>query len=420
MKPLIAIVQSQHEQVFAAVRAAASSFREAEVQVEKAGKSFREAEVQIEKAGKRFEGAKVAADQRRLELGKTLIAAHALWPTAKAAQGGARGPGGRTWEQYVEREGLSKATAWRYMKLAGYDEGDGSFLEADEKRPVDSRKTYADLGMDNRPRGSKAEKREPPVAPAAPMVPQAPAEPAPQSPPRSFSLLEGFDLRFGPWQETLYQVGIVDTLISDPPFGAGTHEGSETTRDDGSPTDGLSPDYMHWRPEDVADFVHAWASRVRGWMCCMTSHDLIGAYERAYESVDRYAFAPVPCVMKGMSVRIRNDGPSSWTVYLMVSRPRTAEFARWGTLPGAYIGGPSPEASGGRGKPRWLLDAIVHDYSRQGDLVCDPLAGWGSTLFAALGLGRRAIGSERNPGAHAKAIEAAQVPSDTSSKKGAP
>jgi hypothetical protein len=147
-------------------------------------------------------------------------------------------------------------------------------------------------------------------------------------------------------------------------------------------------------------------------MACMTSHDLIPAYQRTFESVDRYPFAPVPCVMRGMGVRLQGDGPSSWTVYLMVARPRTAEFAKWGTLPGAYIGNANPDSSRGRGKPRWLLDGIVHDYSRQGDLVCDPCAGRGVTLLAALGLGRRAIGAERDPATHARATEAAKVPID--------
>jgi DNA modification methylase len=40
------------------------------------------------------------------------------------------------------------------------------------------------------------------------------------------------------------------------------------------------------------------------------------------------------------------------------------------------------------------MSALVRDYSRPGDLICDPFAGWGSTLAAAVANGRRAIGSE--------------------------
>jgi hypothetical protein len=107
--------------------------------------------------------------------------------------------------------------------------------------------------MDNRPRGAKAERA---TAPAAPPTAQAPAPIAPP-PARAFALLGGFDLRLGRWQEVLHQVGVVDSLIVDPPYGEGTHSGSISTRADRCATEGLSPDFEHWRPEDVTEFVHA-------------------------------------------------------------------------------------------------------------------------------------------------------------------
>ena len=50
------------------------------------------------------------------------------------------------------------------------------------------------------------------------------------------------------------------------------------------------------------------------------------------------------------------------------------------------------------GKPLALMRAIVSDYSREGDLVCDPCMGAGTTLVAAVELGRRAIGCEPDAG----------------------
>ena len=78
----------------------------------------------------------------------------------------------------------------------------------------------------------------------------------------------------------------------------------------------------------------------------------------------------------------------------MVARPSTKAYATWGTLDGAYVVPRGSEAGQGRGKPPWLINALIRDYTRPGDLVCDPLAGWGSTLAAATSLGRRAIGAE--------------------------
>jgi site-specific DNA-methyltransferase (adenine-specific) len=43
------------------------------------------------------------------------------------------------------------------------------------------------------------------------------------------------------------------------------------------------------------------------------------------------------------------------------------------------------------------MEEIVRDYSNPGDLVCDPMAGTGATLVAALQLGRDASGSDIDP-----------------------
>jgi site-specific DNA-methyltransferase (adenine-specific) len=91
-------------------------------------------------------------------------------------------------------------------------------------------------------------------------------------------------------------------------------------------------------------------------------------------------------------------------VQLIVARPRTKEFARWGTLPGFYDVARERQLVTG-GKPLELMRQIVRDYSRQGDLVADPFAGGGTTLAAAHLEGRAVIGSECNPATYRLALE---------------
>jgi DNA modification methylase len=55
-------------------------------------------------------------------------------------------------------------------------------------------------------------------------------------------------------------------------------------------------------------------------------------------------------------------------------------------------------------KPLDLMRAIVRDYARPDDLVCDPCSGGATTLIASVIEGRRAIGSELDPVTHAKAL----------------
>jgi hypothetical protein len=216
-------------------------------------------------------------------------------------------------------------------------------------------------------------------------------------------------LKLGDWRTALADVQC-DALITDPPYGARTHAAS-TTRNDGTDPDGLTPDYAPWTADDVQEFVASWSPRCRGWMLCLTDDSLIDAYRAAYRSAGRFDFHPVPCVIRGMSCRMQGDGPSSEAIYAMISRPRTIEFIGGWTRPGAYVGNSvrleraGGSASGkGRGKPPWLEHAFVRHYSLPGWTVCDPLAGFGGVLVAALGLGRLAIGSELDAGAHAVAM----------------
>ncbi len=220
------------------------------------------------------------------------------------------------------------------------------------------------------------------------------------------------DLRLGRWQDVLGDVEC-DALISDPPYGERTHAKQQHGRREGSQwvpsknrwASSRGLDYPHWTHEDVAEFVASWAPRCKGWFCAFTSHDLVSTYAAAMESHSRYVFAPIACVQTGMNVRLAGDGPSNWTTYLVVSRPQT--MRSWGTLPGAYVGNPfdpgentatSSRRSGVVGsKPVWLMRAIVRDYTRPGDLVCDPCVGGGTTLLAARMEGRRAVGAEMMP-----------------------
>lgn len=212
--------------------------------------------------------------------------------------------------------------------------------------------------------------------------------------------MSGLDLRFGDWRDVAADI-TCDALISDPPFGARTHDSKPSKRD--ADADGLAPRYEAWTPADVHEFVASWSPRVRGWMVTLTSHDLVPAWEAAYRKAKRCCFAPVPCVISAMSVRLQNDGPSSWSVLAIVARPRRKEFLQWGTLPGAYVGNRVADAGGGRGKPAWLINALVRDYSRRGDVVVDPCAGWGSTLEACIANGRVGVGCEVDRAAYDEA-----------------
>jgi hypothetical protein len=215
------------------------------------------------------------------------------------------------------------------------------------------------------------------------------------------------DLRIGRWEDVLADVEC-DAVICDPPYSARTHDGHAGISSERGEYNGTTfkprraLDYARWTSEDVGAFVAAWAPRCRGWFVCFSDHSLCRSYEAAYERHGLTGFAPVGILIPGMTVRMAGDGPSSWMLYANVGRPKS--LCKWGTLPGGYTGPPGERVHVG-GKPLWLMRALVRDYTRKDDLVCDPCAGAGTTLVAALAENRRAVGAEVDPETHAVAME---------------
>jgi site-specific DNA-methyltransferase (adenine-specific) len=217
------------------------------------------------------------------------------------------------------------------------------------------------------------------------------------------------DLRLGDYREVLADVGEVDAVITDPPYDERTHAAAAAARRDPAsmPDPGKAQSaipYEPWADSDVARFVDDWSPRCRGWFVAITNHRHAALFEAALESAGRYVFAPLPWVAPGSRVRLVGDGPALWACWIVVARPKSREFATWGSLPGAYIASNRDSVIQG-GKPLWLMRSLVRDYSRPGDLVCDPCSGGGTTARACMIEGRRFVGAEKDPATHALAME---------------
>jgi hypothetical protein len=159
----------------------------------------------------------------------------------------------------------------------------------------------------------------------------------------------------------------------------------------------------------IREFVDHWHPRARGWLVIFGDHISARWAEAALQASGRYTFPPIPIVKTGAAPRLSNDGPASQSEWMMVARPKRKKFMKWGSLRGWY---PMQTVQHGhdhhgvRGaKSLNLMCAIVRDYSRPGDLVCDPCAGSGTTLLAAVTERRRAVGSEIDPDTYAIALK---------------
>lgn len=195
-----------------------------------------------------------------------------------------------------------------------------------------------------------------------------------------------------------------DLLLLDAPYSRKTvlgHDAGVRVFVDGARRREMG--YQWWEPEDVAECVRFWSPRTRGWFVSITDDVLAPVWKEELARSGRYEFPALPFVERGSRVRVSGDGPSCWTCQVVVARPRTSEFAHWGTLDGAYVAPRGtrerrPGASVVGHKSQWIMRSLIRDYSRPGDLVVDPCAGGGSTLVAACALGRRSLGIELDPG----------------------
>lgn len=136
------------------------------------------------------------------------------------------------------------------------------------------------------------------------------------------------DLRLGRWQDVMQDVEC-DLLLVDAPYSEKTHAGHGisvehlgATNNKRRTVNRRAIDYDAWNTESVRRFVEGWSLRSRGWFCTITDHVLMYDWAEALEDAGRYVFAPIPIVEIGSRVRLSGDGPSSWTCWLIVARPR--------------------------------------------------------------------------------------------------
>lgn len=216
----------------------------------------------------------------------------------------------------------------------------------------------------------------------------------------------GWELRHGAFADVL--AGETwDTLITDAPYSDKTHQGHDggTAGVQPSALKGVyqlverrSIEYTFWSPKDVQSFCAFAVPRTRGWCVSITDDVLAPVWADAFEAQGLYAFSPLAFLHPGSRVRLAGDGPAQWSVWIVVARPRREPFSKWGALPGGYVMPKGLDESEPKreigGKPEWLMRELVKHYSKPGDRICDPCAGWSTTGVAALREGRTFIGSE--------------------------
>jgi site-specific DNA-methyltransferase (adenine-specific) len=221
------------------------------------------------------------------------------------------------------------------------------------------------------------------------------------------------DLRLGKWQDVLADVGEVDAIITDPPYlsackECGGNRGGASQRGWArrcKSTGGTAMEYDPATPELLEGLCLYATDSCSGWFVAFNDFDGVAMMRQRMKAAGWVVAEPIAWVKPPALTPPRGsiNLPTKGTEFLCISRKGDAHK---GYKPGSYVGPnsatPSCQFVTG-GKPLSLMRAIIRDYTKPGDLVCDPFAGGGTTLLAAAMEGRRAIGAEMDPETYAKA-----------------
>lgn len=199
-------------------------------------------------------------------------------------------------------------------------------------------------------------------------------------------------------------IGRVSAILTDPPFEKEAHTmGRRLNRgaSRGGPSDIMSAEVLSFVAidEEVRDFVSLWAAKnCDGWF--------LGFCQAEAVSIWRDALETAGAKYKRSMVWIKPDGMPQYNGQMPGMGYESMALAWCGAGHSRWNGGGRHgvfthcKNSGGKHehetqKPLPLMKELVLLFTNFGDLILDPFCGSASTGLAALALGRRFIGIER-------------------------
>ena len=200
--------------------------------------------------------------------------------------------------------------------------------------------------------------------------------------PKPYYEHDGVTIYHGDCREILDDLS-VDVTITDPPYGAQTHEGART----GDIGDKVLVDFA---PVDAATFTQdctRLVSLTRRWVVLTCEWRFMHLLE------------PIGLVRFGVWIKpngapqFTGDRPATgWEAIAILHREGKKKWNGGGRH--AVWNVPKVEGQHPTTKPMRLINQFIQLFSDEGELILDPFMGSGTTLRAAKDLRRRAIGIE--------------------------
>lgn len=211
-------------------------------------------------------------------------------------------------------------------------------------------------------------------------------------------------------------------VITDPPYSERVHENSRTRRGIGSTYQDAACavsrrhefDFEHLTPEVIRAASSQIGRLVCRWALVFSDSESSHLWSEAMMEDGGLEYVRTCFWRKSNGApQFTGDRPAVSCEAITVCASGFSGRKRWngGGKQGFYEhpivlnrGGNDPRLHTAQ-KPVELMEALVRDFTDPGDLILDPFAGSGTTGVAAIRLGRRFIGWEKDPKYHAIAIK---------------
>lgn len=215
----------------------------------------------------------------------------------------------------------------------------------------------------------------------------------------------------------------VDHVITDPPYSAHVHSNARSGHKFQDERGykcchGRRKEFSfdHITEEEMAVVGVEFARISKRWTMAFSDLEIAHQWRERLEATGLQYIRTGLWVKIGGMPQFSGDRPSIGAEAITICHPKGRK--RWNGGGSAAVW-PHPIVAnrlGSRGarvhdaqKPLGLMLDLVKLFTDPGDIILDPYCGSGTTLVAALRLGRRAIGIEKNPKHAATAIEACEA-----------
>jgi len=210
-------------------------------------------------------------------------------------------------------------------------------------------------------------------------------------------LAEGVTLHLGDCREILPTLGKVDAVVTDPPYEADAHRKDRkiTGKNRGVIATAFTFDSIDAVRFDVAEKMVAASD---GWVLAFCMAEGVAPWRDALEAAGAKYKRAMVWIKPDAMPQFNGQGPAAGFESIVAAWCGQG-YSRWngGGRVGTFT---HNKNTGGKHehetqKPLSLMSELVELFSNRGDLVCDPFMGSATTGVAAVKLGRRFVGIER-------------------------